>query len=106
MDVFEQEDCSRLVVFVRRCCKELGQIVKSTVMNLFWIVTYATQMRTGGNIQPNQVADKMCFFYGIWIGFQKSCDALFQFLSRNGRWVAVLNLEAKGEHVAQQRIGQ
>src|SRR6476646_5923729 len=60
------------------------------------------QMRAGGEIEADQVADERC---ALGAGHaHKAGDTLLQLLARLGCAVAILYLKAEGEQVAPQRI--
>ena len=91
--------------------KKAAQILERKVTNLFGVVQDSKKVWTARKIQPHQVTDEMGRFGGV-VGLlrtpmvarsQKADDPLLQFLPGHGGTIAVLNLKAEGENVAQER---
>ena len=103
---------------LRHRLEELGQVEEGAVADLGWVVEDAGQMGAGREVEAEEVADEVSFLQRrgpilslyrallAWRRGKEADNALLKLLACHSRRVAVQNLEAEQEHVAQQGVGE
>ncbi len=71
-------------------------------MDLFRIIQDAAQVGAGGEIQAEQMADKMPFHRRLGVVLHYPSHAIYEFVLGDRQWVAFPHLETCGEAIAQQ----
>src|SRR5688500_15165719 len=100
MNVFKKDNAG---LFTQGLCKELCYIVKCKVANLTRVAKNALQVWTGGEIEPDQVANEMsihhCIFAACILAY-----ASFKFLASGCSIITIMNLEGRRKQVSDERI--
>ena len=100
MNIFQKDDA---YLFAGEIGEKLRRVMEGKIMDLPGIPENTSQVRAGGKIQPDQMADEMGVeSSGFLISYVRENPTL-QFLTGDRGAIVVLNSKAERENVAKKR---
>src|SRR6266545_3640275 len=101
MNIFQKDDA---YLFAGDIGEKLRGVMEGKIMDLPGISKNASQVRTGGKIQPDQMADEMGVKSSGFLISYVTENPTLQFLTRNGGAIIILNSKTGRKNVTKKRI--